>query len=186
MEELSKRVRVEEAYLFGSYARGTWIKTSDVDLVVVSPDFRGMPYLERLDLINEIQSVEVEHQTVHRSDTTDARGAGGEAQGERCDQRCLKVLDKGEVTVSAAVRGRLERSRAASEFSRGGPPRGRAAACLASPLGHPLSLAVTHSDDEVARLREGSRFSHSEQTPHQFSSFHSAREGSSARGSQSS
>ena len=55
LEELSKRVRVEEAYLFGSYAKGTWIKTSDVDLVVVSPDFRGMPYLERLDLINEIQ-----------------------------------------------------------------------------------------------------------------------------------
>jgi len=55
LEELSKRVRVEEAYLFGSYAKGTWIKTSDIDLIIISPDFRGIPYLKRLDLINEIQ-----------------------------------------------------------------------------------------------------------------------------------
>jgi len=55
LEELSKRVRVESAYLFGSYAKGTWIRTSDVDLVIVSPDFRGVPYLERLDLVNEVQ-----------------------------------------------------------------------------------------------------------------------------------
>jgi len=55
LEELSKKIRVEEAYLFGSYAKGTWIKTSDIDLIIVSPDFREMPYLKRLDLINEIQ-----------------------------------------------------------------------------------------------------------------------------------
>jgi len=46
---------VREAYLFGSYAKGTWLKTSDVDLVIVSEDFRGMRFLERLDLINELQ-----------------------------------------------------------------------------------------------------------------------------------
>ena len=55
LEELSRRVRVEGAYLFGSYAKGTWIRTGDVDLVVVSPDFRGVPYLKRLDLVNEVQ-----------------------------------------------------------------------------------------------------------------------------------
>jgi len=55
LEELLKRVRVKEVYLFGSYAKEMWVKTSDIDLVVVSPDFRGIPYLERLDLINEVQ-----------------------------------------------------------------------------------------------------------------------------------
>ena len=55
LEELSKRSRIERAYLFGSYAKGTWVKTSDVDLVVVSPDFRGMPFTERLDMVNELQ-----------------------------------------------------------------------------------------------------------------------------------
>ena len=46
---------MKEAYLFGSYAKGTWLKSSDVDLVVVSEDFRGMRFLERLDMINELQ-----------------------------------------------------------------------------------------------------------------------------------
>ena len=52
---LEKRgFRVEKVYLFGSYARGTWLKTSDVDLVVVSSDFRGMPFTERLDVVNRV------------------------------------------------------------------------------------------------------------------------------------
>lgn len=55
LELLSQRVRVREAYLFGSYAKGTWLKTSDVDLVIVSEDFRGMRFTERLDLVNELQ-----------------------------------------------------------------------------------------------------------------------------------
>ena len=55
LELLSRRIRVREAYLFGSYAKGTWLKTSDVDLVIVSEDFRGMRFLDRLDLINELQ-----------------------------------------------------------------------------------------------------------------------------------
>jgi len=41
--------------LFGSYVKGSWIKTSDIDLVVVSRDFEGMSFTERLDLINRLQ-----------------------------------------------------------------------------------------------------------------------------------
>ncbi len=48
-------VRVREAYLFGSYARGDWLEDSDVDLVIVSDDFEGMPYLERLELIYRLE-----------------------------------------------------------------------------------------------------------------------------------
>jgi predicted nucleotidyltransferase len=47
--------RVAEAYLFGSYARGDWLKSSDVDLVVVSPDFAGIRWLDRLDLVARLQ-----------------------------------------------------------------------------------------------------------------------------------
>ncbi len=36
-----------EVYLFGSYARGTWIEDSDVDLVVVSKHFGGLSLGER-------------------------------------------------------------------------------------------------------------------------------------------
>lgn len=55
LELLSGRFRIKRAYLFGSYARGTWLKTSDVDLIVVSPDFRGIPYHKRLEIAYEIQ-----------------------------------------------------------------------------------------------------------------------------------
>jgi len=46
--------RVKEAYLFGSYAKGTWLKDSDVDLIIVSRDFEGIPFTKRLDIMNEI------------------------------------------------------------------------------------------------------------------------------------
>lgn len=51
----SEGIAVEKAYLFGSYAKGTWIRTSDVDLVIVSRGFEGMPFLKRLDIVNRAQ-----------------------------------------------------------------------------------------------------------------------------------
>lgn len=53
LEELG--VKIEAAYLFGSYARGDWLHTSDVDLVVVSKGFEGMRWLDRLDLVARVQ-----------------------------------------------------------------------------------------------------------------------------------
>lgn len=53
LRELSKLARVEQVYLFGSYARGDWIKTSDIDLIVVSSDFEGTRFLDRLDMVNK-------------------------------------------------------------------------------------------------------------------------------------
>ncbi|MEB3851474.1 MAG: nucleotidyltransferase domain-containing protein [Desulfurococcales archaeon] len=56
VEALERRgVRVEAAYLFGSRVRGDWLVSSDVDLVIVSPGFRGLRYLERLDLVERVQ-----------------------------------------------------------------------------------------------------------------------------------
>lgn len=39
--ELEKKIRVEKMILFGSYARGTPRDYSDIDIAVVSPDFRN-------------------------------------------------------------------------------------------------------------------------------------------------
>ena len=55
LEEVSKRFRVEEAYLFGSYARGDWIKSSDIDLVIVSRHFEGMSFSERLEVLYRLE-----------------------------------------------------------------------------------------------------------------------------------
>jgi predicted nucleotidyltransferase len=48
IEALQRRLRVTSIVLIGSRARGDALETSDVDLLIVSDDFEGMPYLERL------------------------------------------------------------------------------------------------------------------------------------------
>ncbi len=52
VEELRRRgLRIKAVYLFGSFARGDWLVTSDVDIVIISPDFEGMRFIDRLDLV---------------------------------------------------------------------------------------------------------------------------------------
>ncbi len=41
-------------YLFGSYARGDWIKESDIDLIVVSPRFRDTPKHLRVAMVRKL------------------------------------------------------------------------------------------------------------------------------------
>ena len=43
-----------EVYLFGSYARGDWMEDSDIDLVVVSPEFKGMPIWDRMSMLRRL------------------------------------------------------------------------------------------------------------------------------------
>ena len=55
VEKLEERgYRVEKVYLYGSYARGDWLKTSDIDIIIVSRDFEKTPFTKRLDIINKI------------------------------------------------------------------------------------------------------------------------------------
>ena len=44
-------IRVTAIYLYGSYARDNNREGSDIDLVVVSPDFTGFNMRERLELL---------------------------------------------------------------------------------------------------------------------------------------
>ncbi|MBN1283202.1 MAG: nucleotidyltransferase domain-containing protein [Proteobacteria bacterium] len=41
IDALKRRVRIQRVILFGSYARGNPRPWSDIDLVVISPDFHG-------------------------------------------------------------------------------------------------------------------------------------------------
>lgn len=48
----SEGIRVNDMILFGSYATGTFREGSDIDVVVVSEDFEGKGYWERIDIIS--------------------------------------------------------------------------------------------------------------------------------------
>ena len=51
-----------EVYLFGSYARGDWLRDSDLDLIVVSRRFKGMDVGERYRVVRSLlpDSISVE------------------------------------------------------------------------------------------------------------------------------
>ncbi len=46
-------VRVEKVILYGSFARGDYREDSDIDLLVISQDFEGKDYWERIDILSE-------------------------------------------------------------------------------------------------------------------------------------
>lgn len=48
-KELRKDYKIERMILFGSRARGDELLTSDVDLIVVSKDFKNIPFRKRPD-----------------------------------------------------------------------------------------------------------------------------------------
>lgn len=58
MSRFGKRLRREyadsQAYLFGSYAHGTWIEDSDFDVVVVSDRFEGQTFPERVVAVRHL------------------------------------------------------------------------------------------------------------------------------------
>lgn len=43
-----------EVYVYGSYVKDTWVRGSDLDVVVVSDGFKGIPFMKRLDLMNRV------------------------------------------------------------------------------------------------------------------------------------
>ena len=49
----SRGIRVAKLILFGSYAAGTYREGSDIDIVVISRDFAGKNYWDRIDLLSD-------------------------------------------------------------------------------------------------------------------------------------
>ncbi|MEM3607019.1 MAG: nucleotidyltransferase domain-containing protein [Candidatus Bathyarchaeia archaeon] len=55
IEALSEKIKINDAYIFGSSIKNDWLKHSDIDLVIVSQDFKNLSFIKRLDIIEEIQ-----------------------------------------------------------------------------------------------------------------------------------
>ncbi len=47
----AEKVKPQKIILFGSYSTGTQHEGSDIDLVVISEDFAGKDYWERIDIL---------------------------------------------------------------------------------------------------------------------------------------
>ncbi len=47
LKNLSKNMNIDRIFLFGSRASGEPDRDSDIDLIIVSPDFRGTNFIER-------------------------------------------------------------------------------------------------------------------------------------------
>jgi len=50
----ARGIRLQKVILYGSYATGTNREESDIDVVVISDDFIGKGYWERIDILTEV------------------------------------------------------------------------------------------------------------------------------------
>ena len=51
IDNLSKKINLDSIIIFGSTARGDRLEESDVDIIVISDDFRNMPLNERFGIV---------------------------------------------------------------------------------------------------------------------------------------
>ena len=92
---LKKRISVERVILFGSYARGTPRPWSDIDLVVISPDFHGGTEEDYLLLAEVARSITPQIEAIPYLP----------ADFENCDSRSFEaeILRKGKVLFGEAA-----------------------------------------------------------------------------------
>lgn len=55
IDNLDSQIEIEKAILFGSYARGAWRRDIDIDLIIISPNFKKMKYMERLVWLSKMR-----------------------------------------------------------------------------------------------------------------------------------
>ena len=49
----SKGINISKLILYGSYARGDYREGSDIDLILISEDFKNHDYWSRIDMLSE-------------------------------------------------------------------------------------------------------------------------------------
>jgi len=55
LSNIPSNIRVKAVFLFGSHSTGKARKDSDIDLVIISPDFKNVHFMKRLELLSHVQ-----------------------------------------------------------------------------------------------------------------------------------
>lgn len=55
LKNIPANIKVENVFLFGSYATGRIHKDSDLDFIVISPNFKKVDFVRRLELLSHVQ-----------------------------------------------------------------------------------------------------------------------------------
>ena len=58
LEEIQKKYRIDNAYLYGSFAKGTFNKWSDIDIAIVSSDFSDDLFEDKLSLMRLASTID--------------------------------------------------------------------------------------------------------------------------------
>ena len=58
LEEIQKKFEIDDAYLYGSFAKGTANKWSDIDIAIVSSDFSDDLFEDRLKLMRLASTID--------------------------------------------------------------------------------------------------------------------------------
>lgn len=55
LKSFPQNIRVEKVFLFGSYATGKIRPDSDIDLIIISPDFKKISFIKRLEMLSRLR-----------------------------------------------------------------------------------------------------------------------------------
>jgi|GEM_PF-475890 predicted nucleotidyltransferase len=55
LRHIPNNIKVKGVFLFGSYATGQAHEDSDLDFIIISPDFKNMHFMKRLELLSHVQ-----------------------------------------------------------------------------------------------------------------------------------
>lgn len=58
LKNIPGNIKVKGVFLFGSYATGKTHKDSDLDFIVISPDFKKIRFIKRLELLSHVQGAD--------------------------------------------------------------------------------------------------------------------------------
>lgn len=59
LKNISGDIKVDGVFLFGSYATGKARENSDLDLIILSPDFKDISFIKRLEMLSRFRKSKI-------------------------------------------------------------------------------------------------------------------------------